>query len=297
MSKSKTQKRLRTKSRGDEINEQLMAKRHCRRVVDLPFSMFITQEQFNDVMRYGSPQDVLDCKRRYPEMMTGIDRDGFCPLMCIADRKFSNTREVEEMLDFLTRSGAKMHSGCFFSTTPLYYAATKSPRILQAFVKYEQDWDTYVDNAVTPWRVALYTSEANFEIMLPFIPAKAAQHRNYLGQSLLVEVIQQWPSLTLKMVTYPHFRALIDVPDDNGETPLAHSAKLTYNRADASRALIDCGADVIYKKDDKTFYYADTLNQRGNAPRSVRAVDYIRHRICHGFDHSPFEVRYTTWYK
>lgn len=259
--------------------------------------MFITQEQFNDVIRYGTIQDINDFMRRYPEMVIGIDSDGFCPLMCVADRKFSNRKEVDDMLAAMIAAGAKMHSGCYFNTTPLYYAATKSHIILQAFVSRERHWHAYVDNAITPWRVALYTSEVNFEVMLPHIPPEAAHHRNYLGQSILIEVIQQWPALTMKMLAHAHFRDLIDVPDDNGETPLAHAAKLTYNRAEATSALLSCGADLIYTKDDRKFFYSDTLNQRGNAPRSPLAVSYIRHRICHGFDHSPFEVRYTTWYK
>lgn len=291
-------KRQRRKSKADEINEKLMFKRHCtRKKSSIPTTVFITQDEFNDVIRFAKPEEVYQTIQRYPEMVIGIDGDGFCPLMCVADRKFANWEEADEMISVLVHAGAKMHSGCYFLTTPLYYAATKSPHILQAFIRYETRWSTYPSNPVTPWRVALYTSQANFEIMLPYIPPEAAKYKNVFGHSLLVEVILQWPSLTIKMLAHSHFRELIEVPDDNGETPLAHAAKLTYSRYDATQALLDCGADLIFKQGYRRIYYNDVNNQRSYIPRSALAVTYIRHRIAHGFDHSPFEIRYTNWYK
>jgi hypothetical protein len=292
-------KRTRTKrSKADEINEKLMFKRHCTRKKTLvPTTVFITQDQFNDVIRFGKPEEVYQTIQRYPEMVIGIDEDGFCPLMCVADRKFTSWEDADEMVSVLIHAGAKMHSGCYFLTTPLYYAASKSPHILQAFVRYEMRWNTYSGNPITPWRVALYASSNNFEIILPYIPPEAANYKNAFGQTLLVEVIMQWPALTIKMLAHAHFRALIEVPDDNGETPLAHAAKLTYNRHDATQALLDCGADVIFKQGYRRIYYSDADNQKSYIPRSTAAVNYIRHRITHGFDHSPFEIRHLNWYK
>lgn len=282
---------------GDVINTKLMLKRHCTRKKMQPTAIFISQEYFNRVIREGTIEEAFTVIERYPEMVIGIDVNGYCPLMCVADRRFKWPEEAVALVDKLILVGAKMHSGCFFSVTPLYYAANKSALALQALVRHESHWENYLTSIVTPWRVALYSSATNFEIILPFIPAAAALFRNFLGQSLLIEVVAQCPSVTIKALAHLHFRELINVPDDNGETPLAHAARLTYSREEAVQALLACGADLLYAKNGRSFYYSDVNNQRGSVPRSSAAINYIRQRIAVSFDHAPFENRYATWYK
>lgn len=295
-----TERRSRKRSQADAsdiVNTKLMLKRHCMRKKMQPITIFISQEHFNQIIRQGTIEEVFKAIEAYPEMVIGIDREGSCPLMSVADRHFRHADDADALVAKLISTGAKMHSGCFFSATPLYYAAARSPLALQALVKYETSWGSYVGNVVTPWRVALYTSEANFEIMMPYIPEAAVSFRNYLGQSLLIEVVLQRPMLVIKMLAHAHFRTLIDEPDMYGETPLAHAARILFNRDEAVDALLRCGADLLYTKDGRKIYYSDARNMRGTTPRSAIAVSYVRERLSNGFDHSPFAMRYKTWYK
>lgn len=246
---------------------------------------FITQDAFNDIVRYKNVYEIALAVETYKEMVVGFDSQGMSPLMCAATRDDTCLNVIVELL---IRGGAKMDAGRYSSVTPLCYAATQSPHVLQVFVHYEANWELYQHFDVKPWETALRTSAENFLLLLPYVTSAG---RDASGSTLLIEIIKTHPELTPVVLLRPIFREVVNLPDTNGETPLSHAARVNYNRHIVVRALLRHGASVLFHRGRRYIYCVEGYQT------DTPGVEYIRQRVRHCRDNTVFDVRHDRWYE
>lgn len=252
---------------------------------------FISQEEFNDIVRFGTVQDVHTAALMHRELIVGIDEMGKAPLMYAADRSDFNRNTLVDVVHTLISMGARMDAGIFFGTTPLCYAATKHHSVLQVFIDQETNWMQYNDFMLKPWQIALRTSKENFWVILPHVPPRALFTLNQRGHTLLIEVIQERPELVPDVLKNAHMRNMVNVPGENGETALAHAARLGVWRRLVVRALVRAGARLLYYKNGKAIFHP------GYTTGASLGVQYMRSRIRDLKRADEFDPRYNDWYE
>lgn len=253
-------------------------------------SMFISQDTFNDIIRHASIYEVALAVEKHRHMVVGFDGQGMSPLMCAADRVGVTRQELDVLVGLLIKAGAKMDAGRYSESTPLCYAATKGPHVLSVFAKYETNWKLYTSFETKPWQIALHASIENFVVMLPYLTIELCTGYDVWGHTLLIEMIRWRPYLAWKLASRLPFRRMVNTPDRNGETPLAHAARLDEGRHAVVSALFRCGATLLFHANNVTIGWSD-------ATRITPGLDYIRKRIRFTQDTSPFDVKYDAWYK
>lgn len=246
----------------------------------------MSMESFVEIIVGGTLNDVATAVRRHAHLTVG-DLDGKSPLMYAADR-VDDEATISNVVFTLLREGARTHAGVFSSTSPLCYAARKSPHVLRVFAFYEQDWDKYKDYETRPWEIALSASSINFKTIWPYVPAWAMQTRTTRGSTLLIEVVKECPEQLMLVLADSRMEAMIDVPDVNGETPLAHAACLKYDRKTATYALLKHRASLLYWKNDRVIAFAAVDETEGQR--------YMRNRIRFPSTPTEFDARFTYWY-
>lgn len=253
----------------------------------------IPQRQYNDIIRYATLDVVLKTVKRYKELILGIDETGASPLMCAADRPLEHISHLGYLVQQLLIAGANFYAG-EHENSPLCYAATKSPDVLSIFVQFENNWDIYDRYPTKPWQYALYTSPRNFTTILPYIPKHLINRFSVTGFSLLTEVVIQQPRLTPLVLCDRAFVALVNIPDEKGETPLSHAASLEKCRPLVTGALLEHGASLLFAKNGRYAFF----NRFTHSSDDIDTVglEYIRRRIEFPYITEPFNYRYMFWY-
>ncbi len=262
-----------------------------RRAVIISQEVFISQDVFNDIIRYGTIYEIAMAVEKHREMVVGFDGRRMSPLMCAADRVNATRQELDTLLTLLIRCGAKMDAGCFSQSTPLCYAATKTPQVVRAFSSHETNWELYASFETKPWQIALRVSEENFAAMLPCIPVKLIAGYDALGQTPLIELIVERPFLASKLIAQLPWNMMVNIPDANGEAPLAHAAKLDRHRYEVVSALLRCGATLLYYKNDKAIFWGY------GSVDATAGIIYIRNRIRFAKNKTLFDDKYDRWYE
>lgn len=260
--------------------------RRCRQSIS-----FISQDAFNDIIRYGTVYDVALAIEKHREAVVGFDSKGMSPLMSAADRASGSRQELEIIVTLLIKAGAKMDAGRYSQRTPLCYAATKAAHVVRVFIKHETNWDLYASFEVKPWQVALRTSSENFLVMLPYVPSRLLVGYNATGHTLLIELILERPELVPKVASELPFRNMANITDINGEAPLAHAAKLDDRRFEVVTALFRCGAMLLFYRNGHSVFWADRLRP------STPGTEYIRARVRYACDQVPYDFQYDAWYE
>lgn len=273
-------------------SDEQMYKRRCIRKASQRSLDVITQDEFNRIIATGTLDDI-DAVLKYKEMMVGFDSQGYSPLMRAADRE----NDVEVVVTKLIDAGAQMHAGCFFSMTPLCYAATKSLRVLKTFIQRERNWEFYSNFPIKPWQYALYTSALNFIAMLPYIPDSEITAKDEFGRTLLMEIVTHCPEIMRSILNDRRFSVLVDTTDNCGFTALAYALLLTDKRADAVTGLCTYGANLLFRSTDKHIYFINRKNQKTSITRAPYMLEYVRNRLRNTKDHSTFDSQYLLWYK
>ncbi|MFY7868414.1 MAG: hypothetical protein ACOVQN_02850 [Exiguobacterium sp.] len=280
------------KRQHDETSGEQAYKRHCSRAsMQRPLDV-ITQDEFNQIISKGTVAEIASIIK-YKEMVIGFDSQGYSPLMRAADRH----SDVETVVTMLIDAGAKMHSGCFFSMTPLCYAATKSPGVLKVFIEKERNWDFYKDFPIKPWQFALYTSSLNFLAILPYIPNEEITAKDEFGRTLLMEIVTHCSVMMRCILDDRRFSSMVEATDNCGFTALAYSLLLTTTRVDAVVALRAYGANLLFKNGDRCIYFINNKRQRSSPTKLPYMLEYARNRLRNTKDHSEFDRQYLLWYK
>lgn len=251
---------------------------------------FISQDEFNDFVQYGSVHDVAMVSNKYVESLVGFDSRGMSPLMRAAYRTDKDWRATQAVVDLLIDSGAKMNAGSYMQTTPLCCAATRPRHILQIFAERETNWTQYEHFAVKPWRIALCTSVENFSVILPYIPTSEFRRRTDTGHTLLTELITTRPSGIDIALSDPRMRNIVNCPDKTGQTPMAYAARMCTNRRQVIKALMECGANLLYVSNGYKIFYRSDMNR-------TPGIDYMRLRIRYRNRNEEFDMTYDEWYK